>query len=388
MNVTDLPNDILISLPHYLYCIDDWYAVIRTCRRFYHACATTKATFPAFFARRFTKGSLPVHLDLLMAGSIRQVSNWAVKSEENRQELWDAITMEADEGLIKLGVEIARWNVDEVRAIHEADVKIIEPLCEAIEDESELTHKDHCFSSPRLDDEDDLECGLCTQMDWMRTSLYNFVIYCNLFHADIEEAYGHLPLNVRPLGSAFRLHWMGCRIWRMYVPSASIFPHPPTHHELQNRFQEPNILSQFHFAGLYLRRSQTNLGALRRKDDQSRSRLNLMSELSEYGWRRLRACFTAQSDLTNISPEEDQSRFKLFHRIMSHQGLDTLRLLLPNGVPPSDTASICSKIGELPLEQVSNKPVWESRDRRTWKQIGWHSIECDEREHRRQSRYE
>ena len=230
MNVTDLPNDVLTNLPHYLHCLDDWYALICTCRRFCHACATTKTTFPAFFARRFTKGS-SVHRDILMAGSVRQVADWAVKSQENRQELWDAITMEADEGLIKLGVEVARWNVDEVRAIHEADVKIIDPLCKAIEEESELTHEDQCFSSPRLDEEDDPECDLCTHMGLVRASLYSFVAYCNLFHADIEESYGQLPLNVGLLGSAFRRHWI---LNRMYVFSARIYPH----HELQNLFRK------------------------------------------------------------------------------------------------------------------------------------------------------
>ena len=244
MNVTDLPNDILTNLPHYLYCIDDWYAVIRTCRRFYHTCATTKATFPAFFARRFTKGSLQVHhevhRDLLVAGSIRQVADWAVKSQENRQELWDAITMEADEGLFKLDVEVARWNVDEVRAIHEAEVRIMEPLCEAIEEESELTHEGHCFSSPRLDDEDDLECHLCTHMDNVRGSLYTFVIYCNFFHADIEESYGQLPLNVGLLGSTFRRCWISKRMYvkRMYGISARTFPHLYPRHELQNLFRK------------------------------------------------------------------------------------------------------------------------------------------------------
>ena len=244
MNVTDLPNDILTSLPYYLHCIDDWYAVIRTCRRFYHACGTTKATFPAFFARRFTKGSLPVHRDLLIAGSSRQVADWAVKSEDNRRELWSAITMEADEGLFKLGVEIARWNVDEVRAIHEADVKIIEPLCKAIAVESGLTHRSHCSSSQRFVDEDDLNCALCTGMDRARDSLYGFVIYCNLFHADIEESYGQLPLNVGFLGYSFRHLWMTDRLFeikmfKMYVLSATIFPHLYPHHELQNFFREP-----------------------------------------------------------------------------------------------------------------------------------------------------
>ena len=236
MNITDLPNDILTNLPHYLYCLDDWYAVIRTCRRFYYACATTKAIFPAFFAKSVTNFFSPINYDLLMAGSIRQVADWAVKSQENRQELWDAIAMEAGEALINLGVEIARWNVDEVRAIHEADVKIIGPLCKAIEVESGLTHEGHCSS--RLDNEDDLQCDLCIRMDFVRANLYSFVTYCNLFHADIEESYGQLPLNVGLLGSAFRRLWMSNQ-WgqlAMYVHSASIFPHLFPHHDVQNLF--------------------------------------------------------------------------------------------------------------------------------------------------------
>lgn len=68
-----------------------------------------------------------------MAGSIRQVAEWADKSQGNRQEPWDAIAMESGCRLILLGIELARWHVDEVRAFHEADVKIIGPLCKAAE---------------------------------------------------------------------------------------------------------------------------------------------------------------------------------------------------------------------------------------------------------------
>ena len=105
IKITDLPNEILTRLPHYLACLDDWYATIQTCRRFYNTCANTKATFPAFFARDHTEGCWLIHADLLMAGSARQVANWAITSQQTRQELWDAIHMEDDEGLLKLGVE-------------------------------------------------------------------------------------------------------------------------------------------------------------------------------------------------------------------------------------------------------------------------------------------
>ena len=101
VQVTDLPNEILAGLPYYLECGDDWYAVVKTCRRFYHLCNNIKATFPAFFAKDYNKGCLPVHIDLLIAGSARQLADWAVKNQQTRQELWDAILMERGDSKVE-----------------------------------------------------------------------------------------------------------------------------------------------------------------------------------------------------------------------------------------------------------------------------------------------
>ena len=223
LKVTDIPNDILTRLPHFLTCLDDWYATIRTCRRFYHTCGNTKAVFPAFFVRHQKDGCLPVHKDLIMAGSARQVADWAVKSKRNRFELLDAIHMEADEGLLKLGAEIARWSVGDVRALHDADVKTIEPLVKAIAAKRGETHQQNCRAARTIDrrqtceedetwDEDELKCGLCKELKLVRTSLYSFVIYCELFHADVDIQYSQLPLKCRPLGSEIRRCWMENRM--------------------------------------------------------------------------------------------------------------------------------------------------------------------------------
>ena len=76
-----------------------------------------------------------------MAGSIRQVADWADKSQGNRHEPWDAIAMECGCRLILFGIELARWHVDEVRAPHEANVKIVGPLCKAAEQRFEGVQK-------------------------------------------------------------------------------------------------------------------------------------------------------------------------------------------------------------------------------------------------------
>ncbi len=101
--------------------------------------------------------------------------------------------------------------------------------------------------------------------------------------------------------------------------------------------------------------------------------------------RMLRAYFDAQPGHEDVEKEEITRRFRLFSRIMEHQGLDTLRSLLPDGAIAKDLASsIYSKVWALPLEQVSNERVWDRRNRRTRKQIGWFSMACDEKEHGRQ----
>jgi hypothetical protein len=39
-------------------------------------------------------------------------------------------------------------------------------------------------------------------------NLYNYLIYCGLFHHDIDEIYGQSPPNVQPLTSKSRRLWM------------------------------------------------------------------------------------------------------------------------------------------------------------------------------------
>lgn len=102
----------------------------------------------------------------------------------------------------------------------------------------------------------------------------------------------------------------------------------------------------------------------------------------------LRVYFDTQPGHGHAGEEEKTLRFKLFFRVMSHQGLDTLRLLLPDGAVAKDLASsIYSKIWAMPLEQVPKGKVWDSHDLRTRNQIGWWSMACDEREHMRQVDY-
>ena len=97
-------------------------------------------------------------------------------------------------------------------------MKVIEPLSKAIAAKRGTPHRPECCAARKSDelascDENETLCALRTDRILARASLYSFVIYCNLFHADIEESYGQLPLNVGLLGSELR-HWMQGRIYK------------------------------------------------------------------------------------------------------------------------------------------------------------------------------
>ena len=129
--------------------------------------------------------------------------------------------MECDEGLPKLGVEIARWSVAEVRALHEADSKVVEPLVQSMRAKRGATRRQDCrtartFDGLRICDGDESPCRLSAYLTLARTSLYSCVIYCNLFPRRYRRTVraGQLPLNVGPLGSELRRrHWMRNRVY-------------------------------------------------------------------------------------------------------------------------------------------------------------------------------
>lgn len=103
--------------------------------------------------------------------------------------------MESDEGYLKLSVEIARWSVAEVRALQEADTKVVEPLVQSMPAKRGATRRQDCraartFDGLQICDGDESQCGPCADLTLARTSLYSSVIYGNRFHADIEESYG------------------------------------------------------------------------------------------------------------------------------------------------------------------------------------------------------
>jgi hypothetical protein len=122
LHITKLPMEILSQLPHMLDSIDDLYSLLSTSRIFYQACAGTSAKLSP--SRRMEKR-------LTLAGTARQVADWAVKSTSKKLEFAYALE-KGSPGLLQLAFEVARFNLDEIRALHEAKQDIITPLAEKL----------------------------------------------------------------------------------------------------------------------------------------------------------------------------------------------------------------------------------------------------------------
>lgn len=129
MQLTDLPPELIAKLPDYLHSPDDWYVLIRTARCFYNICAETKATFPPNFAKH---NSMAPHPQVILAGSARQIADWAMGGKENRQRLCDTIS-QGNEGMLKLAIEVARWNVSDVRISYRNKLEVVQLVCEILE---------------------------------------------------------------------------------------------------------------------------------------------------------------------------------------------------------------------------------------------------------------
>lgn len=120
MHLLDLPEDLVGSLPFYLDSIHDLYSLIRCSRALYTICGRSNASLsPRLLETRDARHHpLQPHPHLLIAGTARQVGNWAVQSISNRNALHSAI-IRGLEGLYELSMRVARMSLHAMRELHQ-----------------------------------------------------------------------------------------------------------------------------------------------------------------------------------------------------------------------------------------------------------------------------
>ncbi|KAK3167975.1 hypothetical protein OEA41_004421 [Lepraria neglecta] len=162
----------------------------------------TIATFPPQFTVDHSSSKTAVDSHILLAGSARQLVDLAVQSEGNCERLRDAIKL-GNNSLLDLSAKVVQLTVNEVRALYRAKKEVIQPVSEILTEEwtkrrlDNLADKSKCdmmcyilpeeYSGSTLD-----RCSEESIRD-IRGNLYNYLIYCQLFHHGIDEVYDQLP---------------------------------------------------------------------------------------------------------------------------------------------------------------------------------------------------
>jgi len=363
MHLTDLPPELLVLLPNYLYSLDDWYALIRTSRCFYSLCTETHATFPPVFAKEYGQHILPPHPLLLLAGTVRHVGDWAVKSDENQKKLWEAIRC-GNEGLLELATDVARISVPDVRALVRAKYSVFNPLVRTLDfeigqgqrkryDEHEVRGK-MGKRYEMLEDggvkEQDSRLTVCEDVE---TALYSYWIYCELFHHNVDACYlpslPHGTDQPKPLSAQMRHHWM----FHCMPDLNSVGPHC----ELEPNCEAPAEQgTEFRLVDFW------------QFHDSSSWNYSTLFELlldkpqdpgSYYG-----------GPTKGVSQKD-----VLFVRIMEHQGLQTMKLLLPGGLRATEDywRGVKKMIEKLPDERVDNEARYADTAEGL-RHVGWHCM--------------
>lgn len=314
MKLTDLPTDILFSLPNYLNSLDDHYSLIRTSRTLYLSCAWSKAKLPPSFAEKNGQKTLPPHRDLLLASISRPIADWAVQCQENRSTFLRVIRGEegdVKDGLLRLGETVVKLGLEEIQAFYKAKHEVIEPLADLL----------YLKGLERW-----LEPPVFKYRSWQEIieTLYNYLIYCELFHHSIDKARAlDDDPSVEGFGRADRRNW-----------ALHSMPH----------------------------------------DDASKS---IYNSRQVWNLRRLNQYMVFGPQVPNLTPHwntsPEQERFAWL--IMQHQGLATLRCMLD---PTTETAQelvsdIRTRAYALKEEEFPNQLRYVGRSIAGWCSL-WNDI--------------
>lgn len=205
MKLDNLPTDILFSLPNYLDSLDDHYSLIRSSRTLYLSCVPCKAKLSPSFAKRTAQNLFSPHRDLLLASVARQIADWAAQSQDNRSALLRIIRHEEGDNvnysLLKLGDTVAKLSLEEIQAFCTAKREIVEPLAISL-----YRNGPERLFAFRLPERGEAWWPVTPFRSWQEAgeALYNYLIYCELFHHSID---GALDPSVEHIGRADRRRW-------------------------------------------------------------------------------------------------------------------------------------------------------------------------------------
>lgn len=322
MRLLDLPSDIINLLPNYLYSINDLYSLLSTCKALHTAHAYSLAKLPPILPRLYGQPLLPPHPHLILAGTARQVADWAVLSRANRTALYDAL-LEGNDGLLKLSERVAGMSLQDMRNLHDLKYNLLNPLAKIVDVEA----------GPQMvrdegNDPDNYSWTIVRDPD---VALLNYWIYCELFHHNADEI---LNFSRRTASTPKPLDLKTRRRWIAYcVPDIN------NHRNRKwKEIRDIEHLSQtqmWHSCETFTRREMALL------------RFFESGVLQEYGPDEQVQGRTYPSE---YDPGTAEQRVNVCIDVAQHLGVESLRMLLPGGLYQARARleEIKEKVGGIP----------------------------------------
>lgn len=326
----DLPSDIINLLPIYLHSITDLYALLLTCRALYNAYFSTDIRLPPLLPKLYGQPLLQPHPHLILAGTARQVADWAVFSRSNRAALYSAL-LEGNVGLLQLSEQVARVSLQDMRHLHHLKYSLLNPLTKIVDVEGGPQKVRN-----RGNDPDDYPSGIVHHPD---TALLNYWIFCELFHHSVD---GILNYSSRTPSQPQPLDLKTKRRWTAYCV-------PDKNNHRNRAWEEIKGFEQLSQAQMWFTCNTFN----RRK--MALQRFFDSGELQEYSADvkvRIRTYF-------DNNPAEQH--VNLCVDVANHLGVESMKMLLPGGLYQARARleEIKERVGEIPDADLRK---WREKD--------------------------
>jgi hypothetical protein len=295
MELVDLPIDLLVLLPQFLHNIEDFTNTSSSCRALRTVFANTSPNVILRLAAASSRVFFRPGPHFLVAATARQVSDWALLSNENTETLRQAF-QGGIEALFELCISKAGLTLEHIRRLHASRFSLINPIADMI---------DHCAGQQWYATPDFWDGGVSdanTINVEPTRSLLQIIIYgelfCSSMRAALEPALGHPRFDLDT-----RLDFI--------------------------KYCIPDWVCWLAYEGLEVRK----VGPYASDDHKIIAQL----EPDQVGLNHILRCRTWreawEAVRRQIGPDFDEEwRQQMWHSAVQMQGLDGLEMLRPGGV--------------------------------------------------------
>lgn len=132
MELLKLPAELLLLIPDYLHNIEDYMNLSSACRKLREICSDTSPKTILRLAAASSRTFFRPDPHFLIAVTVRQVSDWALLSNENTETLRDAM-QHGLYTLLDLCIDKAGLTMDDIRRLHASRFSLINPVSDMID---------------------------------------------------------------------------------------------------------------------------------------------------------------------------------------------------------------------------------------------------------------